>query len=150
MMTIFAAYTGSFHDYLHLFRTGQVHFGSWFEHVNGWYSYAQDHPNNVLLLRYEEMKQNLKYQVKRIAAFLDLSVSEALVDEVCAKSTFKAMQNNSLANGEWIPQVENKPKHLRKGMVGDWKNYFTIAENEDFDHLIATQLDPTIPPYRYE
>ena len=97
------------------------------------------------------MQHDLKSQVKRIAKFLQLDVTETLVDDACAKSTFQAMQCNPLANGEWIPQIENKPKHLRKGIVGDWKTHFTPAESEHFDQLIATQLDSNIvPSYRYE
>lgn len=32
-----------------------------------------------------------------------------------------------------IPSPDSLRFHLLAGMPGDWKNYFTVAQNEDFD-----------------
>jgi len=33
--------------------------------------------------------------------------------------------------------------HMRKGEVGDWRNYFTVAQSEAFDELYQSRLAST-------
>jgi hypothetical protein len=40
-----------------------------------------------------------------------------------------------------IPPDDKGNAFIRKGVIGDWKNYFTVAMNEDWDTWIAETLD---------
>ena len=39
--------------------------------------------------------------------------------------------------------TEDGPKLLRKGVVGDWENYFTPEQSERFDKELLAKLDGT-------
>lgn len=63
-----------------------------------------------LLIKYEELHQNLEGQRKKMYRFLDLDPSKALPLNDRTSPGFKR---------------ENFQSHYRKGMIGDWKSYFT-------------------------
>uniref|UniRef100_A0A8C4QCF3 Sulfotransferase n=1 Tax=Eptatretus burgeri TaxID=7764 RepID=A0A8C4QCF3_EPTBU len=140
-----------FQDFLEKFINGQVFIGSWFEHVRGWQE--NSHPN-MLWLTYEEMKKNyirvrtqdlavsdcaclqdLPAVVWKICKFVGKHLTEEQVLEVVKHSSFKAMKANPSVNKEDLDSVFDltKGKFMRKGKVGDWKNHFTVAQNEWFD-----------------
>ncbi|XP_019389732.1 PREDICTED: sulfotransferase family cytosolic 1B member 1-like isoform X5 [Crocodylus porosus] len=48
---------GSWEEYLEKYMEGKVAFGSWYDHVKGWWEKRQDHP--ILYLFYEDMKEGL-------------------------------------------------------------------------------------------
>lgn len=41
-------------------------------------------------------------------------------------------------------------KFMRKGEIGDWKNYFTFAQNDFFDALFADKAKDTGLTFLYE
>uniref|UniRef100_A0A8C4R6B2 Sulfotransferase n=1 Tax=Eptatretus burgeri TaxID=7764 RepID=A0A8C4R6B2_EPTBU len=118
-----------FQDFLEKFINGQVFIGSWFEHVRGWQE--NNHPN-MLWLTYEEMKKDLPAVVWKICKFVGKHLTEEQVLEVVKHSSFKAMKANPSVNKEDLDSVFDltKGKFMRKGKVGDWKNHFTVAQNE--------------------
>jgi hypothetical protein len=50
------------------------------------------------------------------------------------------MTSNETTNFDWIPQKEDKPKHFRKGEIGDWRNYFSPEQSQKMDGLIMNKL----------
>ena len=93
---------------------------------------------NVLLICYEEMKADLNKCIKTIASFLghDLSVEEIVkISEQC---TFTAMKKNNAVN-----KTSSKvfgDQFIRKGIVGDWKNYFTADQSARMDKLVEEKI----------
>lgn len=69
---------------------------------------------------------------------MGLPYDEDLVDVVASKSSFHAMKDNPMANCGQVP-MKGLP-HMRKGEVGDWKNYFTVAQCEAFDELYESRM----------
>ena len=55
--------------------------------------------------------------------------------------TFNGMMKN--AKSYLLRGTEDGPKLLRKGVVGDWKNYFTPEQSERFDKELLAKLDGT-------
>ncbi|XP_070560572.1 sulfotransferase 1C3-like [Ptychodera flava] len=65
----FGHYNGEFSDFLKLFMNKKVVCGDWFDHTLGWWKYAND--NDVLFLKYEDMKKNPRAATVKIASYMN-------------------------------------------------------------------------------
>ena len=130
-------------DYFEKFLKGDVDFGDYFDHVLGWWAHKDD--DNVLFLKYEDMKKDLPSAVATIAKFIGQDISKELVDEIAHRTTFSNMKKDSSANYEWVKKLRrpNASDFMRKGVVGDWKNYFTPEQTAKLDAVYEKKLKKT-------
>ena len=127
--------TGTFEDYFECFLAGEVDFGDYFDTLASWFEHRAD--RNVLFLTYESMKVYPRKTVADIAAFLELlSGHDAdTLAEVLHHSSFEEMRQNL---GRWSSRrPDDMPAFVRKGVVGDWQNYFSA----DQAHRLAGKFD---------
>ncbi|XP_071506168.1 sulfotransferase 1C2-like [Diadema antillarum] len=126
--------------------------GSWFDHVLHWWN--RRHQPNVFFITYEEMKRDLRGAVVRVSDFLGKNLSDDVIDKITKHCTFDAMKKDPKANPDSVPvfakAVSKKKSFMRKGEIGDWKNHFTVAQNEEFDELCRTKLSATGLKFIYE
>ncbi len=132
-------YSGSWENYLSNFMQGVVPFGDWFTHVLDSYE-ASLESENILFIKYEDMKQDLAAVVATIARFLDASLEPTLLERILEQSGFAAMAKNPHINHQWGEWKDNSPKMMRKGVVGDWQNHFTAEQNMVFDALYEEKV----------
>ncbi|KAG8444225.1 hypothetical protein GDO86_009421 [Hymenochirus boettgeri] len=112
------------------FISGQVAYGSYFNHAVTWNKHIDD--TGVMVMTFEKMKEDLKTAVKDISSFFELSLTEEQVQHVVDKGTFKSMNEKSKETyGEFGKAI------FRKGNVGDWKNYFS----EDQSHIVDDNFE---------
>ena len=56
------------------------------------------------------------------------------------------MKSDSTANMSWVKNFrreDGKPGFLRKGVVGDWKNFLSAEQSADLDRKCAEKLKGT-------
>ncbi|XP_033753352.1 sulfotransferase 1C3-like [Pecten maximus] len=107
---------------------------------------------NVHTMFYEDLRKDPVAEIKRLAGYLEVPAYEELVMDIADKCSFKNLQNAaiSIKTGN-IPVTEGGIKFLfRKGMVGDWKNWFTVAQNEQFDEFLNRELKGSSLKFKYE
>ena len=123
------------------FLSGQLYNGSHLDHVLGWWEHRDD--DNVLFLKYEDMKKDIRSAIVGIASFIGKDLSEEEVDTVIKKSSFSSMKNNPTTNYEWMTTERKHPEgtpFIRKGVVGGWKNMFTPELSGQFDAFFSHKL----------
>ncbi|XP_022094750.1 sulfotransferase 1A1-like [Acanthaster planci] len=152
-------------DFVKLCFSDEVIYGSWFSYVlDFWKKHRYD--KNFLFLKYEDMKMDTRGAVIQIADFLGKHLSEEAIDRVvefCSLKSMKSRFNRAQPGAKEAPPSapqsaqENAPpgEHaksppsqrglgapsiIRKGIVGDWKTMFTVAQNEEVDALFKEKM----------
>ncbi|XP_067048549.1 sulfotransferase 1E1-like isoform X1 [Acropora muricata] len=141
------AYNGPWEFFVNLFIEGDVLYSKWNDHVLSWWKHRED--PNVLFLKYEEMQKDLRSHVRRIADFLQKPLSDEIIDRIAEQCTFKGMMRNpkpfKITEGD-----DEIGLMLRKGVVGDWKNYFTPEMNERFEKEVLAKLKGSGLEFEFE
>ncbi|XP_074189576.1 amine sulfotransferase [Rhinolophus sinicus] len=135
--------TDNMEVFLEKFLDGKVVGSLWFDHIRNWYKYRHDF--NILFMMYEEMKLDLRSSVLKISHFLEKELSEEDVEAVVKQATFKNMKSDPNANYDdvlrnVIGTRRNDGHFLRKGVIGDWKNYLTVEQSERFDRIFQRKM----------
>ena len=146
-LRLFNFYHGSFEEFLPLFLAGKANgYGSWNEHVASWCQSDLAQNGNMLLIKFEEMRQNTADVLKRALAFLQLSRTEEQIA--------LAIANNSLAN---MKQKEQAARHtvyahlrqdinfVRQGKSGGWQQKLSQAQVD----LIEKYAQPSLVAMGY-
>lgn len=114
-------------------------YGSWIDHVLGWWAHRCE--PNILFLKYEDVKKEPHEYVRRIADFMDMKdITSEVIDTVVEKSCFSRMWTDTTVNNRIKEGAEIGLTFLRKGVVGDWKNYFTDEQSTVFDEEYGIEL----------
>jgi hypothetical protein len=122
--------TYGFPKYFDRWIKGETPYGDYFQHVLSYWTHRFD--DNFTFLVYEHMKNNPKKAVLKIAEFLG---EEFLVK---LKENNDLILNKVLENCT-IDATKSAVKFdflVRKGVVGDWKNNFNIAESDLVDEKV--------------
>ena len=80
---------------------------------------------DMLFVKYEGLKQDTACEIRKIAAFLDIKLTDTLLQRILRDVDIKQMKEDKATEG-W--------SHIRSGQCGEWKKYFTVEQNEWFDN----------------
>ena len=61
---------GSFNEFFNDFVDGWTDCGSYFDHLTGWLAAGHKHPDNILIMRYEELKSDVRQSIRKLSSFL--------------------------------------------------------------------------------
>uniref|UniRef100_A0A8C9WTT1 Sulfotransferase n=1 Tax=Scleropages formosus TaxID=113540 RepID=A0A8C9WTT1_SCLFO len=123
---------GAWEEYIDKFNTGQLVFGSWYDHVQGWWEKSRSY-SRICYVFFEDMRE-----ISRLCSFLGLSPNETQKKEVLRKTGCF----NSRFHFPLFPVVP--------GIVGDWKNHFTVAQNEAFNEEYRKKMKESDLKFKME
>ncbi|GMS86186.1 hypothetical protein PENTCL1PPCAC_8361, partial [Pristionchus entomophagus] len=127
-------------EYFPLFCSGHICCGSWFKHALAYWKFTRNNENAKFIV-YEDMKRDLMTVMEDLEKFVGIPLTTEQRAKVVEHCSFGSMKDNKMTNRDGLLLLEEKgPKFMRKGIVGDWKNYFTVAQNEAFDELYNKEL----------
>jgi len=122
----------SFHDYLESFIEGNVdQFGQWGAHVNGWLDGAKD----ILLIRYEDMLADAPKILESVVRYCELEVNgKQILDSVaaCSLTELREIEKRQFNDIKELSTSDPAEYFFRKGISGDWKNYFSVSDERKF------------------
>ncbi|XP_073814193.1 sulfotransferase 2 [Musca autumnalis] len=154
---------GSFEEFSQLFLDGLTPIGSYWKHVLPFWE-RKNQPN-VLFLKYEDMKRDLPATIRNCAAFLnvDYELSDDNMKKICDHLKFDKMQSNPAVNLDPLlnrfdsngnrnteDESNGQIKFIRKGQIGDWKNYISHEMSKKFDDWIVENSRNTGLTFEYE
>lgn len=135
---------GTWEEYVERFIQGNVGFGSWGAHVRDWWNLRQQ--KNMLYVFYEDMLEDPSCEIRKVVKFLGKDFSEEVVERICQHTSFKAMKENPLTNYTSLSSTimdQSISPFMRKGICGDWKNHFTVAQSERLDEYYQREMSGT-------
>ncbi|XP_046737702.1 luciferin sulfotransferase-like [Diprion similis] len=139
---------GSFEDWCNLFLQGGVMYGPYWKHVLGYWE--QRIEDNVLFLKYEDMKQDLPSVIKKTATFLGKNLTTDQLSSLTEHLSFESMKLNPAANNEdlihlmkEITPSKFEGKFMRSGKINQWKSEMTPDMIERFDQWTRENLKGT-------
>ncbi|XP_021248794.1 sulfotransferase 6B1-like [Numida meleagris] len=124
-------------EYFAAFMNGKLAWGSYFDHLMEWNRYI-DH-ERMMMISYEELKENPVLGMKKIAAFFGFSLSEEEFSRIAKKTSFQAMKEKSKETHGKFGDIL-----FRKGVVGSWRGLFSEVQNEEMDQKFEECIGGTI------
>ncbi|XP_067680792.1 sulfotransferase 1A1-like [Haliotis asinina] len=86
-------FEGTYSEYLDLFLEGKVSSGDYVDYVKDWMQVKQDNPDlPVLTLFYENLKENPVKNIKTVAEFLGVSVTDEMCEQIAEACSFKKLK----------------------------------------------------------
>jgi hypothetical protein len=136
--------------WLELYLTPQFPIGgSWAVNTAGYW--AERNRPNVLIASFKEMKGDLRAAVINVAAFLKIEVPDAVIDEVCRKSSFEYMKaiDQKFAIGKLIAWREPGTM-IRTGKQGGSAEMLSPEQQQRIDQHFIAELKRLGSDFPYE
>ena len=119
-------------DDIHEFFSQWLEGGEFFQFLATYWEHR--HEPNVLFLHYDELKEDLEREVRRVAAFLGVSIDEAQLPGILERCSFRWMKDNAAQIGDFGQLfVGGGDSFFYKGTNGRWRDVLTAEELERYD-----------------
>jgi hypothetical protein len=123
--------------------------GSWAVNTAGYW--AQRGRPNVLIVSFKSMKLDLRATVCKVAEFLDIHVSDDVIDEVCRRSSFEYMKriDHKFWMGKLIPW-HPPGAMIRKGAQAGSSELLSADRQREADAYFLSELNRLGSEFPYE
>uniref|UniRef100_A0A336MDZ2 CSON010573 protein n=1 Tax=Culicoides sonorensis TaxID=179676 RepID=A0A336MDZ2_CULSO len=131
-------YQGSLNDFLKLYLEGHIEYGDYWDHFEQ-YNLLAKYCSHFKMIKYEEMKKDLKQTLKELCQFLDKPLTEDNLQTLLHHLSFENMKNNPATNYQdtrefmKVFRPDNEWKMIRKGQVGSFKEEMSSEFMKEFD-----------------
>ncbi|CAH1786232.1 unnamed protein product [Owenia fusiformis] len=131
-------YDGTWEGYLPMWLRGEVAWNDWFKHVQEYKKLAEN--VDMLFLTYEEMKKDTLGTIKKIAEYLGVRWSEEDYKQLIDETHINVIQSRNQTWDVYARGGQGADIMFRKGQVGEWKQHFTVAQNELFNKVYKERM----------
>jgi hypothetical protein len=108
-------------DFMKLVRDEtQLPHGAWHKHVDAWL--ANPFQAEMVVIKYEDLKQDPVTALERFCAFADMERDHSLLELVARETVFAKMQRREILLGEGDLEWPKDRLFRRRGVVGSYKD----------------------------
>lgn len=134
-------FNGTWNDFFQLYKKKKISHGDCLEAQLSWWK-LRDVPR-ILIVKYEDMLKSPSATIRQVGTHLGKSLSDDVVRKIVEMTSFESMKVNPLVNYTGIPLMRTEEiPFMRKGTVGDWKNFFSPEQA----HYVDNQSDKYLKP----
>lgn len=146
----YGPYKGTWSEFFERWIDGWIGGGDWLDVVTEWWN--ERHRKNVKVVLFEDLIYKKKEVVGELCQFLNKQFSDDIFDEMIRHTEFKKMKENSSTNYSLMGLFGfgEDFNFMRKGEVGDWKNYFTEDQIKRCDNKYNAALERIGLKFQYE
>ncbi|KAK6921045.1 Sulfotransferase domain [Dillenia turbinata] len=133
-----------------LFCQGIALFGPFWDHFLEYWKASLERPDKILFLKYEDIKRDPSYYVKKLADFMGYPFSmkekaDCCVENIIEFCSFEKLSNLEVNKSGKLRGVTVDAEYpakifFRKGKIGDWKNHLTGDMANRLDRIIEEKL----------
>ncbi|KAM3399879.1 hypothetical protein ACQJBY_005005 [Aegilops geniculata] len=132
-----------------MFSKGFSSYGPFWDHCLEYWKESLARPNNVLFLKYEEIKSDPVQVVRRLVKFLGVPLSReeessGVAQEVVRLCSFEMLTSLQVNQVGGIDRGNKcyvgNSMFFRKGKVGDWRNHMSQEMGEKLDRIVREKL----------
>lgn len=130
----------SFDDFVAAFVRGKTNsFGSWRKHVRGWLDSPLAEGDDLLLVKYEEMRSNTESVLSNIVKFLGVSVDPETIRKAVANNDLQRMRVKE--DHFHRRPADGAGRQVRVGSVGGWQQRLSPAHVDLIEHHAGELLE---------
>ncbi|GAA0486481.1 sulfotransferase domain-containing protein [Salinibacillus aidingensis] len=132
-----------FNDFYNQFLAGDIdNYGTWGENVGSWLGASKGN-SNFLLIKYEDMLEDIYSEMIKVCDFLDLNVNKSELTMAIEKSSFDNLQKSEVEvqnKAEELKNTNQNIKFFRSGKKGQWNDYLTKKQIEILESQYSNLL----------
>ncbi|XP_028104139.1 cytosolic sulfotransferase 15-like [Camellia sinensis] len=122
-----------------------IDFGTFWDHALEYWKESLERPHKVLFFMYEDLKEDITLQIKRVAEFMGVPFSleeerKGVIEEISKLCSFNNLREFEVNKSGSLLQFENKT-FFRRGDVGDWVNHLTPEIVQRLNKIMEEKLD---------
>lgn len=121
----------TFDQFFNGFLSGKIGTVDYFDHLLSYWSHKDD--SNVILVLYEEMKKDIRTVIHRLGKFLEIDLSEELLERIMTVSSFDYMKKAEFNQKISRAHTTATFQFIRKGIVGDWQTTLSHEQSHRLD-----------------
>jgi hypothetical protein len=130
-----------FDKYLLLFLQGKVAgFGPWQDHVHAWLDSPLAESANLLVVKYEDLRQDTDAMLQKIVEFLGADVSPTVIRDAVRNNSLEKMRaKEDTAHLPWSNREEGR--YICHGSVAGWRAKLTDAQLQCIHQYAGSALE---------
>lgn len=136
----YGPFRGSWADFWRMWLDGWIAAGDWLSVTREWAEAARRYPQQVRVFKFEQLLKDPCGAIREVAAFVGRPCDADTAAKIAGHVHFSKMAANAMTNYSGVGGFTPEFRFMRKGQVGDWKNWFTVAQDEQFQAEVEPKL----------